>query len=61
MVVSAFCCRKKCMRSKIETGEVRGGRSPGYKLSITDEFTDKIILSVILSVKSVMSPYDFPL
>jgi hypothetical protein len=49
------------MRSKIETGEVRGGRSPGYKLSITDEFTDKIILSVILSVKSVMSPYDFPL
>jgi hypothetical protein len=47
------------MRSKIETGEGReDGQSPGYKLNIIDEFTDKIISLVILSVKSVMSPYD---
>jgi len=53
-----FVVEKKCM-SKIETGEGReDGQSPGYKLNIIDEFTDKIISLVILSVKSVMSPYD---
>jgi len=63
-----FVLEKKCIRNKEKWGRGRGGeeecRSPDHKLNITDEFTDIVILlgipSVILSVKNITSPYDFP-
>jgi hypothetical protein len=63
-----FVLEKKCIRKKEKWGRGRGGeeegRSPGHKLNITDEFTDIVILlgilSVILSVKNITSPYDLP-
>jgi hypothetical protein len=45
-------------------GRRRNGRRESHKLNIIDGFTNKIIQSdiplVILSVKSVTSPYDLP-